>query len=134
MVSIGNVTFACEEPDELASFWAAVLDYELEAIPPAFAEALEEAGHDPTDARAISDPSGDGSRLFFKRMPKTPTEHIPIHLDVHVADRTDAVERFADLGAREIETKSFEAGNHREVWTVMKDPEENGFCVAAPGE
>lgn len=134
MASIRNVTFACENPNELADFWAAVLEYEKEELPPAFADDLEAAGHDPADAVAISDPAGEEPRLFFKRMSKTPTESIPIHLDLDVVDREAAVAAFVELGATAVETKTFEAGDHREVWTVMEDPESNGFCVAAPGE
>ena len=133
MASICNVTFACEEPEELAAFWAAALEYEIEELPPAFVEELEDAGLDPSDVRAISDPNGSGPRLFFKRMPKTPTEHMPIHLDLNVDDREAAVAELVDLGATEVETKLLEAGPHRQIWTVMEDPEGNGFCVQAPG-
>ena len=133
MASIYNVTFACEEPEELAAFWAAALEYEIEELPPAFVEELEAAGHDPSDARGISDPTGAGPRLFFKRMPKTSTEHIPIHLDLNVDDRETAVAEFVELGATEVETKSLDVGDHRQRWTVMEDPEGNGFCVQAPG-
>ena len=130
MAAIQNVTFACEEPDELATFWAETLDYELEPIPPEFADALEAAGHDPSDGRAIFDPTGDGPRLFFKRMPKSSTEHIPIHLDLAVPDRAEAVAELVERGATEIETKTFHIGPHEQMWTVMEDPEGNGFCVA----
>lgn len=134
MASIQNVTFACEEPDELAAFWAETLEYEIEPIPEAFAEALEAAGRDPSDGRAIFDPTGDGPRLFFKRMPKSPTEHVPIHLDLEVADRERSVAELVERGATEVETKSLDVGEHRQVWTVMTDPEDNGFCVASSRE
>lgn len=132
MATIQNVTFACDEPDELATFWADTLGYELESIPPPLADALEAAGHDPSDGRAISDPDGAGPRLFFKRMPKSPTEHIPIHLDLEVPDREAAIEELVERGANEVETRSLDLGDHAQVWTVMEDPEGNGFCVAAP--
>lgn len=131
MASIQNVTFACEEPNELATFWAETLDYELEPIPPDFAESLEAAGHDPGDARAIFDPTGDGPRLFFKRMPKSSTEHIPIHLDLAVPDRSRAVTELVERGATEVETKTLDVGEYQQIWTVMEDPEGNGFCVAS---
>lgn len=130
MASIQNVTFACEEPDKLATFWAETLDYELEQIPPALAAALETAGQEPSDGRAIYDPTGDGPRLFFNRMPKSATEHIPIHLDIEVSDREAAVERLVERGATEVETKTLDLGEHPQIWTVMNDPEGNGFCVA----
>ena len=130
MASIQNVTFACDEPDELATFWADTLEYELEPIPPELEEALRAAGEDPADARAIFDPSGNGLRLFFKRMPKSSTEHIPIHLDLVVPDRSRAVEELVARGANKIETKTLDLGEHEQIWTVMEDPEGNGFCVA----
>lgn len=134
MASIQNVTFACDEPDELAAFWAETLEYDVEPIPPAFVESLKAAGLDPSDGRAIVDPSGDGPRLFFKRMPKSVTDHMPIHLDLEVADRMTAIEELVARGATEIETKSLEVGEHQEAWTVMEDPEGNGFCIASPPE
>lgn len=134
MVSIGNITFACEDPGELAGFWAETLNYEKETLPPEFVEALKEAGHDPTDGCAISDPTGAGPRLFFKCMEKSQTESIPIHLDLNVADREATVAELSALGATKVETKTLEAGQHQEIWTVMKDPEGNGFCVYSPDE
>ena len=130
MPAIQNVTFACEEPEELASFWASALDYEIEPIPPGFTELLESAGHDPSDARAIFDPTGEGPRLFFKRMPKSSADHIPIHLDLAVPDREEAVAELIEKGATNIETKTLDLGKYQQHWTVMEDPEGNGFCVA----
>ncbi len=131
MASIQNITFACDEPDELAEFWAEALEYELEPIPPALVDALEAAGEDPSDGRSIFDPDGDGPRIFFKRGPKSPTEHIPIHLDLDVHDREEAVNTLVEHGATKVETKTLDLGEHEQVWTVMNDPEGNGFCVAA---
>ena len=130
MAAIQNVTFACNEPDELATFWAETLDYELEPIPPGLVEALEAAGHDPSDARAIFDPTGEGPRLFFKRMPKSSTDHVPIHLDLAVPDREQAVAELVARGATKIETKTLDLGEQQQIWTVMEDPAGNGFCVA----
>ncbi len=132
MASIGNITFACEHPTSLATFWANVLGYELEEFPPELAEAWIEAGGDPDAAAAIVDPEGVQPRLYFQKKEKTPTESIPIHLDINVKDRVEAVASFIELGATEIETKTREIGPITETWTVMQDPEGNGFCVQAP--
>ena len=129
MPSLGNITFACENPDRLADFWAAVLGYEKQEAPPEFMEAWVAAGRDPAGAAAIVDPSGKGPRFFFKKMAKTPTESIPIHLDLNAEDREAEVRRLVSLGATEVETKTQTTGPYTETWTVMKDPEENGFCV-----
>lgn len=131
MAAIGNITFACEDPQSLARFWARVLDYDREELPAEFENGLREAGHDPDDACAISDPEGAGPRLFFKRMERSAVVAMPIHLDLHVKDRRTAVDAFVEMGATERETKELEAGEHREIWTVMSDPEDNGFCVYA---
>lgn len=132
MPSIGNITFACDDPPRLAAFWAEALGYEIEEIPPGLLEAIEAEGRDPDEAAAASDPAGQGPRLFFKRMPRSSPEHLPIHLDITVDDREAAVERLSELGATVVETKTETLGPYDETWTVMQDPEGNGFCVQAP--
>ena len=129
MASLSNITFACEDPDRLADFWAAALGYVKQEAPPEFMKAWLAAGRDPNDAAAIVDPEGKGPRLFFEKKPKTPTTSIPIHLDLHAPDREAEVKRLVGLGAHEVETKTRTTGPYTETWTVMKDPEENGFCV-----
>lgn len=134
MTSIGNVTFACTDPDRLATFWASALEYEREEWPAEFQQAWEDAGRDPNGAAAIVDPDDNGPRLLFQKKPKTPTESIPIHLDLTTDDREATVERLVERGATEGETKTMEIGPHAETWTVMTDPEDNGFCVQAPDQ
>ena len=129
MASLGNITFACADPDRLAGFWAAALGYVKQEAPPEYMEAWLAAGRDPNGAAAIVDPEGRGPRLFFEKKPKTPTASIPIHLDLIASDREAEVERLVGLGAREVETKTRTTGPYIETWTVMKDPEGNGFCV-----
>ena len=85
---------------------------------------------DPTGWAMLVNPDGTGPRLLFQRRPKTPTEHIPIHLDIHADDRQAEVERLRGLGATVVEERSQKIGLHKEFWTVMKDPEGNGFCVS----
>lgn len=129
MASLGNITFACEDPGRLAGFWAAALGYVEQEAPPEFMEAWLAAGGDPNGAAAIVDPEGTGPRLFFERKAKTPTASIPIHLDLNAPDREAEVERLLELGARVVETRTRTTGPYVETWTVMKDPEGNGFCV-----
>ena len=129
MATIGNITFACSDPRNLAKFWAGALEYELEEPPPGLMDALEGEGGDPNAAAAAVDPADRGPRLFFKKMPCSEPEHIPIHLDLSVADRTAEVARLRELGATVIETKTETTGPYSETWTVMQDPEGNGFCV-----
>ena len=134
MASLGNITFACEDPDALAAFWVAALDYELQEAPPGLLEAIEAEGGDLNAAAAAVDPTGNGPRLFFKKMPRSSPEHMPIHLDLNTDDREAEVERLSELGATEVETKTETTGPYTETWTVMRDPAGNGFCVQAPPE
>lgn len=129
MASLGNITFACEDPNRLADFWAGALGYEKQEAPPEFMEAWLAAGGDPNGAAAISDPKGKGLRLFFEKKQKTPTTSIPIHLDLSALGREAEVERLVELGARVVETRARTIGPYTETWTVMRDPEDNGFCV-----
>ena len=126
MTSIDKITFACNSPDRLAAFWASALDRERIDLPRELAGG--ETG-DP-DHVVLTDPEDRTPDLLFKRMPKSTTEDIPIHLDLAVADRGASVERFESLGASAVETKRERFGDRTEEWTVMEDPEGNGFCVS----
>jgi catechol 2,3-dioxygenase-like lactoylglutathione lyase family enzyme len=115
VLRLNRITFACDDPQRLAEFWAQVLDgYEVEA--------------DGDGWRA----AGEGAQLFFHRMSKSPTIEVPIHLDVNVPDREADLQRLLGLGARLVETKSHQVGELSETWTVMRDPEGNGFCIQSP--
>jgi predicted enzyme related to lactoylglutathione lyase len=115
MLQLGHITFAADDPERLAGFWAEFLD----------GYSAEEAGE---SWRA----DGDGPALFFNRLAKSPTIELPIHLDVNVPDREAELERLLSIGARLVETKSHMIGELSEIWTVMRDPEGNGFCIQSP--
>lgn len=134
MASIGNITFACEDPGAIAAFWTKAVDYEMQEPPPGLLEAIEAEDGDPNAAAAAVDPEGHGPRLFFKKMPCSSPDHIPIHLDLNAADRESEVKRLVELGASIVETKTETTGPYTETWTVMRDPEGNGFCVQSLSE
>jgi predicted enzyme related to lactoylglutathione lyase len=117
VLQLVHITFSCEEPARVAEFWGQLLDYETAA-----------AG----DSWLATDPRGEGVRLLFNRMPKSPTIELPIHVDVNVPDREAELARVLELGGRLVETKSHSVGDLEETWTVMRDPEGNGFCVQSP--
>jgi hypothetical protein len=118
---------------QLAAFWEAALGYR----PPVFGpevlrhvEAAVDRGELNSTAWAMLEPPDSrGPRLLFQRRAKTTTDAIPIHLDLAVENREAEVERLVGLGATVVETKSERIGPVEETWTVMKDPEGNGFCV-----
>jgi hypothetical protein len=132
-VRIASITFACAEPARLAEFWGAALGYVSVDVPSARQADLElayERGELERDGWAmLRHPDGSGPRLLFQRRPRSQPEHIPIHLDLAVDDREAEVERLVALGASVVETKTMTLGSAVETWTVMRDPEGNGFCV-----
>jgi len=117
VLRLTQITFACEDPHAQAEFWAATLVYE---------------GGRHGDRWIASDPREEGPSLSFIRMAKSPTIELPIHLDVNVPDREAEVQRLLGLGARLVTTKTQSIGTLEETWTVLRDPEGNGFCVQGP--
>lgn len=115
MLELVHITFSCDDPERLAKFWAALLDY----------EAAEAGGSSWT----AKDPRGEGATLLFNRMARSPTIEIPIHLDVNVPDPDTEPDRVVQLGGQLVETKSFRIGELSGGCTVMRDPEGNGFCI-----
>jgi predicted enzyme related to lactoylglutathione lyase len=111
MLRLNHITFACAEPERVAEFWAGLLD-----------------GYSVEDNFA----RGDGPELFFDKSEKSPTIELPIHLDVNVPDREAELQRILELGGRLVETKSHQIDDLSETWTVMRDPEGNGFCIQSP--
>jgi predicted enzyme related to lactoylglutathione lyase len=92
-------------------------------------KAIDAGEIDPTAWAMLVPPDGAGPRLLFQRRPKTPTESIPIHLDLNAEDPDAEAERLVALGARVVERKSSWIGDLEERCIVMRDPEGNGFCV-----
>ena len=141
-----QVAFDAADPAALSAFWRQALEplgYQPAAPPPGFAdwpEFLAAQGVPETEwnsAAALVDPSGQGPRLFFQRVPEPKTAKNRMHIDlgsgggpsVPVEQQRDsvraAVARLEQLGATFVE-ESEELGV---VWAVMRDPEGNEFCA-----
>ncbi|ELZ00747.1 MULTISPECIES: VOC family protein [Natrialba] len=116
MTQIKTITFACENSSQLASFWAEAMEGDRRDLPSYI------------DPEVVNLP-GEGPDLLFKEMPKGTQRDLPIHIDLTVEDRELTVKRFCDLGASVRETKTETYGPNTETWTIMEDPEGNGFCV-----
>jgi predicted enzyme related to lactoylglutathione lyase len=117
VLRLKHITFAADDPERLAGFWA---------------EALDGYTAEPSGASwRAAGPEGS-PELFFNRMEKSPTIELPIHLDINVPDREAELHRLLGLGAKLVETKSHAIGDLSEIWTVMRDPEGNGFCIQSP--
>ena len=106
---IRNVTFDAEEPERLASFWAAALGW-------------------PRTGSLVVNPRG-APRLNFERVPEPKVGKNRVHLDMNVDDRAGHVARLSALGATALQ-EVYDSGGEFS-WTVMQDPEGNEFCVVA---
>lgn len=138
----------CHDPNALARFWAAALEYEVEdngvlierllgfgAITEddytlidgrkAF-RALAAVRHpdDPVDAESGT---GLGRRILFQAVPEPKQAKNRLHLDLHVGpDARDAqVKRLEGLGATVHARVEANGGQ----WVTMTDPEGNEFDV-----
>ncbi|MPZ74144.1 MAG: VOC family protein [Nitriliruptorales bacterium] len=140
MMKIGNITFDCADPDRVATFWAAAMGYTKAVYPDEMRRELLEAGlsEDDLAARAVAeDPSGQGPRLFFQRVPEPKSAKNRMHLDLNATPGRRAsaeeiaaeVQRLEGLGATVSHEYSGSWGPWPEHHVVMADPEGNEFCV-----
>jgi hypothetical protein len=137
-----QVVFDAAEPEKLAEFWGLALGYVTEPPPEGFAsweEFARDAGIPESDFGEQSsriDPTGEGPRLYFQRVPEGKTAKNRVHLDVRVAGRevrgeerkqlvSEHVERLVQAGASLAWTNDDVRGDS----IVMRDPEGNEFCV-----
>jgi Glyoxalase-like domain len=103
----------CTDPELLASFWCAVLDWQI-------------TERDDEGIRIQGGPHDVAIDLI--RVPDGPKRtKNRIHLDVNATDRDQAaeLERLLALGARPVDI-----GQGDDVtWHVLADPENNEFCL-----
>ncbi|XVV08299.1 VOC family protein [Actinoplanes sp. CA-131856] len=136
-----QITFDCAEPVRVARFWCEVLGYVEPPAPEGFATWDDYDASLPPAERgasfAIVDPTGEGSRLFFQRVPEGKVVKNRVHLDVRVgtglvgAERLAALEaectRLEALGAKRV--RLLLADEENESCQVMQDVEGNEFCL-----
>ena len=115
---ISELVLDCEDPERLAAFWSAVLDYvELDREDDGSIEiGPADVGFGGLQPTQILSPSTD---------PKP--WKLPLHIDVNAVDRDqDAeLERLLALGARPADVGQ----TGEENWHVLQDPEGNVFCL-----
>jgi len=104
----------CADPERLATFWRAVLGWEV--------KDRSEHGNE----IEIADPAGALPTLLFIRVPEAKTVKNRLHIDVNAVgtDQQAEVERLVGLGARHVDV-----GQGEQSWVVLADPEGNEFCV-----
>ena len=137
---IGNITFDCANPRELSHFWADVLGYPRAEWPPELKQQLLDGGLTEADLELKSvaqDPTGEGQRLFFQKVPEGKTAKNRVHLDISATpgryptpEELDAEkDRIVALGATVVQKYDSDWGGIRELHYIMQDPEGNEFCI-----
>lgn len=108
MVSVTCVTFDCDDPDRVANFWAAALDWSRKGD------------------RVVR--PGDGLFLEFIQVPERKTAKNRIHLGLSAPDLDTEIDRLVSLGATIAWVEEFPEGwPFRNV--ALRDVEDNEFCL-----
>ena len=107
----------CADPDKLAAFWTAALDYINVGAAGAYV--------------ALYPHAGDGPKLLLQRVNEPKATKNRMHLDIHAPDIHAEARRLSALGAiRVADTPTHEHGS---TWILMADPEGDEFCVCDGG-
>jgi catechol 2,3-dioxygenase-like lactoylglutathione lyase family enzyme len=114
---ISELVLECRDPEMLARFWCAVLDFVV--------LDREEDG-----SVEIGPPAGFGGpqpTIILSRRSEPERAKPRLHIDVNATDRDQAgeLERLLSLGARPADIG--QTGD--ESWHVLSDPEGNEFCL-----
>ncbi|MEV7599066.1 VOC family protein [Kitasatospora sp. NPDC089797] len=133
-----QVTFDAAQPERLGRFWCEVLGYT--APPPKGFDSWEEYRlSEPEEKRdswfALTDPSGEGPRIYIQRVPEGKTAKNRLHLDVRVGTGLVGEERLAVLEAEATRLEALGAVRVQVLYDgtdsciSMQDVEGNEFCV-----
>jgi catechol 2,3-dioxygenase-like lactoylglutathione lyase family enzyme len=106
----------CRDPEALAAFWAAVLDYRVLSREDGAVEIGPDAGF-----------GGPAPTLVFGPVAEPTPGKLRLHIDVNATDRDQDAElqRLLELGA----TPADVGQTGDEGWHVLADPEGNEFCL-----
>jgi hypothetical protein len=104
------------DPEGLAAFWAAVLDYRVLGREEGCVEIGPEQGF-----------GGAAPTLVFAPVPDPTPGKVRLHIDLNPTDRDqdEELDRLLGLGA----TRADVGQTGDESWHVLADPEGNQFCL-----
>jgi hypothetical protein len=111
-ITLEHVTFDCADATALATFWAAVLEQQVDAGGNEFFATVNK--------------SGDGPALMFIQVPEGRSGKNRLHLDLATAHWAAEIDRLVGLGAKRLDEYD-EYGAH---WVTLADPEGNLFDLA----
>jgi hypothetical protein len=136
-----QVTFDCADPERVARFWCEVLGYVVPPPPEGFASWADHDRSLPPEHQGggavAMDPTGEGPRMYFQRVPEGKVVKNRVHLDVRVATGLEGEERLAALEAEcvrlvalgAVRGQLLIADGYNESCQVMQDIEGNEFCL-----
>jgi predicted enzyme related to lactoylglutathione lyase len=105
------------DPERLAVFWAAALDYVNVGSAGAYV--------------ALYPRDDNGPKLLLQHVDEAKTVKNRMHLDITAVDVEAEADRLTRLGAQRTATDV--CREHGSSWIVMTDPEGNEFCVCDGG-
>lgn len=113
---IGELVLECRDPELLARFWCAVLDFVVLDREEGAVEIGARDGFGGSQPTIILSPTDEPNRGKHR-----------LHIDVSPIDRDQAaeLERLLQLGARPADVGQ----TGEESWHVLADPEGNPFCL-----
>ncbi|GAA1446169.1 VOC family protein [Mycobacterium cookii] len=128
-----EISLDCHDPDRLADFWTAALDWVVLDREP----GLVEIGPARASDQALLDAVRSGPvppTMFLAAVAEDKVVKNRMHLDLSPVDRSrdEEVERLLAVGATHVDVGQ----TGEETWVVLADPEGNEFCVLrslAPG-
>jgi predicted enzyme related to lactoylglutathione lyase len=118
MAAVIGLVLDCAEPDRLAEFWSAAIDYVTLGEAGSYVLLVDEAGIKP--------------KLLLQQVPEAKAGKNRMHLDIETPTVDDEVRRLEGLGATRVEGNA--RSEHGSRWVVMADPEGNEFCVCDAGQ
>jgi hypothetical protein len=112
----------CHDPERLAAFWCAVLDFK---VIDRDEQMIEIGSWEPT-AEQFRERQMPPTMLFIRVPEDKAVQKNRLHVDVSPIDRgrAEEVERLLALGASRVDI-----GQGERSWEVLADPEGNEFCV-----
>ncbi len=136
---IANTVYYAENPQLLANFWAAVLDYRIGSRDGRFEDRMRAGGMDEATIASrilVSNPDG-GAGLVFRHTPAPRVGRNRVHFDVQATpgrrptdEELDAArDELVALGATVVRLVDQDWGPFHEHYYQMQDPEGNEFCL-----
>lgn len=121
MAVIHEIVFDCDQPAELATFWAELLDgYAVRQQNETDIARLIALDLNPETAISVM-VDGPGPSICFQNIEGRRHDNNRVHFDVEVADRSAETARLAEAGAS--------VERVLPSYTIMRDPEGNQFCL-----